>query len=206
MINRASRNWALAACVGLLSGCVYSYTEIPADLVKGVSFIYGAPKSVPASKIYDQLASRSDAQPLTVAHASAGAQTYLLGNLRDGVGTYYGPDGQSISLRDGVIVSTRAVGRDLMSADVDQSLALIRTGQGGQVQRFHSYRDDHEQIITRSYVCDITAPKNARVIETCHSATGKFTNSYRVAAGRITGSTQVIDDRGAFTIGAATGG
>ncbi|MBO9432180.1 YjbF family lipoprotein [Sulfitobacter sp. R18_1] len=104
------------------------------------------------------------------------------------VETYYTPDNISLSLRDGVLISTRGLGFDLMSSDVAEVLTGLR--HGGQAVRVHRYLDGEDQIVIKSYICDYSG--NAQIIENCYGKDHSFKNSYQMSGGRVVASRQWI--------------
>jgi hypothetical protein len=103
--------------------------------------------------------------------------------------TYITPDGISVALRNGLLVATRGLGYDLMSADVEDVRNSLRTGR--QAVRIHRYLDAEEQIYIRSFVCDYVGGRTVR--ETCYSEKLKIINAYEIdEAGRIVQSRQWI--------------
>jgi Group 4 capsule polysaccharide lipoprotein gfcB, YjbF len=104
--------------------------------------------------------------------------------------TYFTPDGISLTLKDGVLVGTRGLGFDLMSADVADILPAIQRN-GREVVRIHRYLDGEDQIVIQSFVCDFQGRRE--VTETCYGDGLKIENSYRInGAGKIIFSRQWI--------------
>jgi len=104
------------------------------------------------------------------------------------VETYFTPDNISISLKEGVLIGTRGLGFDLMSADVSEVIAGLRNG--GQAVRIHRYLDGEDQIVIKSYICDYSG--NAQITETCYGKDHSFKNSYQTSAGKVIASRQWI--------------
>lgn len=109
------------------------------------------------------------------------------GNNQD-VATFFTPDGRSISLKQGVLVATRGLGFDLMSADVSSVLSSL--GNGTRAVRIHRYLDGEDQLVIHSFVCDYEG--RIRVVETCYGNGSSFENTYSMSAGRILASRQWI--------------
>lgn len=104
--------------------------------------------------------------------------------------TWQTGDRVSLSFRDGVIVGSRGLGQDLISADVGNTLAALRGGARGYYPKFHSYLDGEHQVQFRSFQCQITARAaetiviferrhdTTRIEETCHSPGLKVVNRF----------------------------
>jgi hypothetical protein len=99
-----------------------------------------------------------------------------------GVRTYLSPDQISFSLRNGVLVATRGLGDDMMSADVSDVLPRIRAGTGRAV-RIHRYLDGENRIILASFVCDYDRGAEGVVEERCRGEDHNFVNRYSLGSG-----------------------
>ena len=94
----------------------------------------------------------------------------------------------TLSTRDGIVVATRGIGPDLMSA-MAPSLAQIASGQGS-VQRRYYYLDGADQTRSFAYGCGLTRAGSetiailgkpyatSRITESCSGPAGSFTNEY----------------------------
>ncbi|UWR35713.1 YjbF family lipoprotein (plasmid) [Sulfitobacter sp. W027] len=160
--------------------------------IKGLSAPAAPP--VTAEQIRQKLTPEVRAQlgngPFMVAQLGEGDRTSLLlqaGRNRDVV-TYVTPDGISVNLRQGVLISTRGLGFDLMSANVSEVLASLR--QGGSAVRIHRYLDGEDQIVIKSFICDYVG--NINITESCYGNDQTFENRYRMSAGRVVVSRQWI--------------
>ncbi len=114
--------------------------------------------------------------------------------------TWRAPDGSALVTRDGALTATFGLGYDLLSADVSDTLGLIRSRRAGSATRVHRYLDGENQVITRAFLCEVEFPGGAgdfrRVRETCNGADITFENSYVLAAdGRIVTSRQWVGPR-----------
>ncbi|MBL4813133.1 MAG: YjbF family lipoprotein [Rhodobacteraceae bacterium] len=99
-------------------------------------------------------------------------------------------DGVTLSLNNGVLVATRALGYDLISADVSGTLAALNGGGGADYPRIHSYLGGNGQTVFRSFICSLSAPvaesfvsferqrQTHRYTETCHSSDVMIENTY----------------------------
>jgi len=121
-----------------------------------------------------------------------------------GVETFLTPDGISVSMRNGVIVATRGLGFDLMTADVSEPLVALRGG-GQSAVRIHRYLDGENQIFMRNFVCAYTQQSNRQVTENCKSSSLSFSNTYVLGAGgRILRSSQWISPQVGSILRAST--
>lgn len=118
------------------------------------------------------------------------AATLVLAGSRDGVETWRTGDNQTLSFRDGVLVATRGLGDDLMSADVSGTLAALRGGAREGYPRLLTYLDGEDRTLFRAMICSMSAPESATVegigavyatwlsVETCHTTGLSVTNRY----------------------------
>ena len=125
---------------------------------------------------------------------------------RDGVRRWQASDNVQIYTQDGMIIGTRGLGHDLMSADTGTAAALISQGRGGQSPRIYRLLDGEDRLEIRSYICDIIPARAEqvrigedewttalRVNETCHSPRGALSGTHWVKDGRILQSIQTFD-------------
>lgn len=121
------------------------------------------------------------------------------------VETWASQDKISVSLRDGIVVATRGLGEDLMSASVPTVEQLQRAGT--TYKRSHILLDGEDKAFVQSYDChlrrstaeQITVLEHSyatrRVVESCASASGQFDNEYWLLnGGEIRKSRQFIND------------
>jgi hypothetical protein len=107
-------------------------------------------------------------------------------------------DGITLSMRQGLLVATRGLGDDLMSAEVDGVLALLRGASGeGPVPHIRSRLDGEDRTEFRSYQCRRDAGGTdaglRRVEVLCISPQDRFTNTYWLnSAGAVIRSRQWI--------------
>lgn len=112
-------------------------------------------------------------------------------------------DGAQVALRDGVLISTRGFGMDLMSADVPSVAGL-----SGDHSRTHHYLDGTDTPIRRGYTCTVaTAAGGEKVAntthlqETCRSDAGLITNDFWISGGnRIVKSRQWVSQGVGYAI------
>ncbi|MHA6326422.1 YjbF family lipoprotein [Roseivivax sp. CAU 1753] len=110
----------------------------------------------------------------------------------DGVINWRTPDNTSeIATRDGIIVATRSLGDDLMSADVAGSQNALRGRDGGDYYpRFHTTLDGEYQPQFRSFQCIVARRSGdtltvfdrrfpaTKIEETCTTPGMEVTNTY----------------------------
>jgi hypothetical protein len=109
--------------------------------------------------------------------------------------TWIGASGISVTVEDGIVVATRGLSRDLMGADVRQTINAIRQG-GGTSVRVHDFLTDQDQITQYRLECTIeikgAEPVNRlsqsipaiRFEELCRSDGLTLTNVYWMDANR----------------------
>lgn len=68
--------------------------------------------------------------------------------------TWLGASGISVTIEDGVVVATRGLPRDLMGADVTQTVRAIGNGGGSSV-RVHEFLTDQDQITQYTLDCTV---------------------------------------------------
>jgi len=123
-------------------------------------------------------------------------------------------DRRSLTLKHGMLTATRGFGEDLMSSEVDASLALVRGRKAGTVQRMQRYLDGENRTIVLETTCQITPGGTVRyqageldrpavkVQEACQAQATRFTNSYQVdaATGRILQAQQWVSPMNGLAI------
>lgn len=133
------------------------------------------------------------------------AASLLKAGERAGVVRWRSSDNVQIYTRSGMIIGTRGLGSDLMTADTSEVAAALFGGRSGQVVRVHRVLDGQDNLKIQSYVCDIVpfGPETIRTGETrttatmrvdedCHGPNDDFTNHYWLTGGRILQSDQQI--------------
>lgn len=119
-----------------------------------------------------------------------------------GITTWVSNERINLSTRDGVILSTRGFGSDLMAATVPTA-AQIGRGSGSH-DRLHVYLDGGDQTQKFTYTCTVATigPQTITVLglayptrhitETCVGKTGTATNHYWFQGSRIRQSVQYL--------------
>lgn len=110
------------------------------------------------------------------------------------VQTWRSADGVSLSFREGILVSSRGLGADLMSADVSGTRAMLSGEIRGYYVRLHSYLDGEYQTVFRAYQCHRGSAQAERIVvfdrahdttrteEICHTSDDILTNLYWVGS------------------------
>ena len=172
----------LVAAVGLLVGC----SAVP--LAKAALSRVGGGKS----PIIAKPAKDSDAITMTLASRGIKFPIHRLA-VKGDVTLWTAADGAQVALREGMLISTRGFGMDLMSADVPSVADLI--DENPQHGRVNMFLDGLDTPVRRSYDCvvtpvtdtngtDVGAPAVAyHVLETCQSDTGRIKNEYWIDGG-----------------------
>lgn len=125
---------------------------------------------------------------------------------RDDVTIWQTLDGITVSFRRGVLIATRGLGDDLMSSDVDHTLAML-SGSLPQADypQVRSYLDGEDQTQFQTYQCrrtDLSTQQTKlgavtrdlrHVTELCTSTEGDVSNSYWLdATGAVVKSRQWV--------------
>ena len=190
------------AGLALLAGCGDG-AGVTAALQGAISPLLGTTTPAPAGA---DAASGQPIDPATarrVEIAALGASGTARQLVDNGVSqTFSGPGGFTYTLRDGMLVSTRGLGDDLMAADARQSRAALRAG-GGRATRVLETLDGADRIVQAEFSCTITAAgteavdlgtrrvEARRFDENCRNAGLIFDNIYWLdATGRIVSSRQ----------------
>lgn len=130
-------------------------------------------------------------------------QTALLTivDAKGDVVTWKTPDGATFSQRNGVLIQTRGLGADLMSA---QAPSVDQLRSGGSYQRIYYFLGDDDQGTRRTYDCNTTvvgqesieilarAHTATHVTEVCERPLGKVTNDYWIEGRSIRKSRQWV--------------
>lgn len=112
-------------------------------------------------------------------------------------------DGITLSFRRGVLIATRGLGDDLMSADVEGDVDLLRgMGDGGYHPHIRSYLDGEDQTVFRAYLCRRAGAAPVRVETGGQTAAGQRVEISCISPGHtftnifwLDGSGRVIKSR-----------
>ncbi|MFY9211437.1 MAG: YjbF family lipoprotein [Aestuariivita sp.] len=158
--------------------------------------------------LFDQLVSRvqesqdearfgalrtADAPVLQIAIQKREQSGSLLLERRDGPFEYWlSSDGVQIILEDGMVHGVRGLGDGLLASELSEPLARLRGLQEGPSDRFHSYLDGNDMVVTRTYRCAFREVRNIPIDveggqfdtvlfrESCNSLDQSFENLYWV--------------------------
>jgi hypothetical protein len=138
---------------------------------------------------------------LRVVAESAGQDGFLtISDTKSGVVTWETPNGITFSLRNGVLIQTRGLVGDLMSAQAPTVAQLVSPGDSHQ--RLYFFLGPDDSITRRTYDCTTESQgrKSIKVMgrshdvtlisETCTRSNTKITNEYWVEGGSIRKSRQ----------------
>lgn len=203
------------AAFALLAGCGNDKTPNPMAAAVGAVAKSGmaklkrqeaAPAAQPASPqdLRDELAKAG--QPILLVSSKALGQTGFLtvSDAKGGVLTWATPDGATFSQRDGVLIQTRGLGFDLMSAQAP-SVGQLRA-VGTPYQRVYFFLGPDDQGTRRTYDCVTSsvgtesievlgrAHATTHLTETCtrSSGGGKITNEFWIEGAMIRQSRQWV--------------
>lgn len=135
-------------------------------------------------------------QPLLLSKIEdLGGGTMIIAGRRAGVVTWRTTDFVNVSYRDGLLIATRGLPGDLMSADVSGTRAALTGGPVQDYPRFATYLGPDDETLFRSFRCNMTNAGSDPVIsfgrrfpatlmrETCFSTGLQVENRYWVAPG-----------------------
>ena len=129
-------------------------------------------------------------------------------DAKGGVVTWSTTDGTTFTLRDGVLIQTRGLGPDLMSAQAPSVAELLTPGGTHPRQYFFLGADD--QSTRRSYDCTvaIAGQETIEILDRSHSVTkvteecarpqGKITNEFWIEGQTVRKSRQLISGAAGF--------
>jgi Group 4 capsule polysaccharide lipoprotein gfcB, YjbF len=206
---------AVATVVALLAGCG-NERSAPNPLVSAIGGMAkssmaklkaGKPDDKPAGKTVTPAERRAKlteaGKPiLRVSSAALGLSSQTtIADAKGDVITWKTSDGATFSQRGGVLIQTRGLGADLMSADTP-SVAQLRSG--ASYQRIYYFLGPDDQGTRRTYDCatavvgqesiEIMARSHAttHVTEVCERSMSKLTNDYWIEGGSIRKSRQWV--------------
>ena len=172
----------LVAAIGLLVGCA----AVP--LAKAALSKVGGGKSPIIAK------PAKDSAAITMTLVSRGIKFPIQRlAVKGDVTLWTAADGAQVALREGMMISTRGFGMDLMSADVPSVADLI--DENPRHGRVNTVLNGLDTTVRRSYDCVVTpvtdtsgtaggAPETAyHVLETCQSDAGRIKNEYWIDSG-----------------------
>jgi hypothetical protein len=144
----------------------------------------------------DRAALEALGEPVALLEVPAlGAAALMRVSARNGpVTTWSTVDARALSLEDGILVATRGLGHDLMSAEPGRARARLARGGADWAPRFYSWLDGEDQPIFATLLCHIEARRPGRleilgrarqvtrVTERCTNPDHRVTNTYWLGA------------------------
>jgi hypothetical protein len=208
----------LVACLGL-SACSSNsekgLTNETLNLVIEAAKAKKAGKTAPAASGFTltraQVASLGIPIDLVeIESRSATAGTFQIATNGD-VETWASQDKISLSFRNRVVVATRGLGEDLMSAGVP-TLAQLQSA-GSSYQRSHTILDGEDKPVQQTYDCHVGKPVAERITvlersyatrhitEVCSGPSGSFDNDYWLQSdGKIRKSRQFVSNSVGYVV------
>lgn len=199
-VKRVSGLVACVACAALLAGCGNDRGErSPVATVVGGLAKSAITRVTGRGKPQPQAASpakptRADIEKygiplLRVVVKARGADALVtIRETKGAVVTWTTTDGTTFALNDGVMIQTRGLGPDLMSAGVP-TVADLETDQGSHPRSYFFLGED-DRGLQRDYICTMAmigketieifekSHETQHVTEECVRAEGKITNDY----------------------------
>lgn len=145
-------------------------------------------------------------KPVLLVSSTALGQTgfLMVSDAKGAVLTWATPDGATFSQRDGVLIQTRGLGADLMSAQVPSVGQLLQAG--APYQRIYYFLGADDQGTRRTYDCatSIVGRESIEVLGRAHATThvtetctrsaggGKLTNEFWIEGSTIRQSRQWV--------------
>lgn len=129
-------------------------------------------------------------------------------DIKDGVVTWSTSDGTTFTLRDGILIQTRGLGPDLMSAQVPSVGQLLTAG--GTHRRVYYFLGADDQTTRRTYDCAVTIKGKetivimershsvTRVTETCSRPQGTISNEFWIEGSTVRKSRQLLSGGAGF--------
>ena len=143
--------------------------------------------------------------PVLIATKDSGGSV-LIGIGENGDYDHFGNSQREVmTFRHGVLTNTRGLGNDLMSADIAESLALIRGRRSGTAERRMRYLDGEDRTFTYVFECTVSVGGSdvhnsgfistgvTTVTEDCATPSRTFRNTYKVdGSGEVLASSQWV--------------
>lgn len=193
----------LIISVWLLSGCdevITGNTATPQ--------LFNAFSPATSDPRFDALA-KAGAPALKIGFVDAKAPSpFRLEQRLNGVETWLGAGGASLTIERGMIRGTQGLGAGLLASEVSQPLALVLSRQVGSSDRFHTYLTGDNQAVTRTFRCviendgprevdlELRMAQTTLMKESCRGLDQSFLNLYWVESrsGMIVQSRQWTGD------------
>ena len=203
MIRASLAALALASLVGC--GSDAERTAVWGTLRDAAKATGQARKAPPPSGPPELTPAQVDGSPLRLLlleiESSRRGTAMALISTNSGTETYSSADASTVTLRDGVLIATRGIVPDLMSALAPGAQAIAR-GEGSHRRQYHTLAGD-DSPVTQTYDCQLRSEgretlaiagrrhDTRRVIETCEGEGRSFENRYWIdGRGKIRQSSQ----------------
>lgn len=211
-VNTMMRLTAGIVALAMLGACGSEKAE-PSPIVRAVGNIAKATVSKVKTKRSGEVAAapapvtRADLEKfglpiLRAVIKSRGADAFLtVADTKGNVVTWATTDGTTFTLRNGILIQTRGLGPDLMSAKAP-SLPALRT-DGSRYERIYFQLGENDQTTRRTYDCTVSvvggetieifsrAHSVTRIAEVCVRQNESITNDYWVEGSVIRKSRQL---------------
>lgn len=200
-VSALLRVTAILAVIAVLSGCGSEKPE-PSPMGAALGTIAKATVGRVLSRNTAEAAAGQAAAPITRADLekygvpilravirARGADALLTPtDVKGSIVTWSTSDGASFTLRDGVLIQTRGLGPDLMSAQAPTATQL--RSPGGTHQRVYYFLGENDQTTRRTYECTVVVAGQetleifgrthgvTKVSEECARAQGTITNTF----------------------------
>jgi len=129
------------------------------------------------------------------------------GGFNHGYRRWVSPTGQTFTLKQGMLTSTRGMGFDLMSVEADEAIAIFQRGAEGNVNKIYRFLDGEDQIVEAVAQCTIS-PRGSETVttvagvtrsarkmrETCLIGRQTLNNYFWIAGGQVIQSQQWASD------------
>lgn len=195
--------------VSLISGCSANDPLVQSSGTLRTVFVgEKRPASAVTADEIERARATATGPLLLVEQVETGGQAILVEIGRNGdYTTYSNAAGQALTIRNGILISTRGLGYDLMSSDPGGSEQLVRAGTAGSSTRVYRHLDGEDQEFPTVFACtterlrtgSVTGESDLR--ETCTSGDTTIVNSYRLRGGSLAESVQWVSiESGALRI------
>lgn len=189
----------------MVSGCSSDGSHLQfVDLVRQYAWDDSLEKGSLRNRVSSDIVSKIGRPIIYVQAPRLNSELLFVEDLRNGDNvSWVSPSNEMISLQNGLLISTRGAGYDLLSADVRDvflALALDRP----RAVRVHRYLDGQNHVLVKSFICEYERSFDTttayfrvvpvtRVEETCYGLDREFSNHYWVSsAGEIVRAEQWV--------------
>lgn len=210
MFDRSKKVLGALLAIAMLVGCSNDdeAARSKGALLSGLKNSFAKSRAEPQLEISEaalQQLLQSTATPLVLVTSVDNKPQAVLAEIESNgdYRTFGAPDRTSVTFLHGMVAASRGLGNDLMSAEIGESLALVRARRAGEAQRIHRFLGGEDQTRQLVFQCSVSRGSSARVVigqideagiqmtEACTGENRNFSNVYVVnSAGRILSSQQ----------------